>query len=67
MRITTISEAVEPVDYTAMLQEIINALGRIEQNTADIKAAVAYIFALGIVCVVFFALYKFSRSLFRDL
>lgn len=66
MRITTISETVEPIDYSAMLQEIIDALGRINQNTNDIKTAVAYCFALLLACVVFFALYRFSRSLFRD-
>lgn len=66
MRITIISETVDPIDYTALLQEIIDALGRIEQNTSDIKMAVAYCFALLLACVVFFALYRFSRSLFRD-
>lgn len=66
MRIITISEAVEPIDYSALLQEIIDALGRIEQNTSDIKTAIAYCFVLLLACVVFFALYRFSRSLFRD-
>lgn len=67
MRIITINDAVEPVDYTELLEEIISTLNNIERNTTGIQSAVAYIFALGIVCVVFFALYRFLRSIFRDI